>query len=145
MDVQQHSVDVRSSFGQCLSLAVIALVCLSSFLIWPYAENTLYSLSKSLLFIACSIFFMWQFWRLRKWRCSFVIRADSTGKLVGDMDFVLIGKPVITPFAVMFDVSSGHRQKRVVVWADMLDDTNFRHLCRLLQLATQSRATNIHN
>ncbi|MGS0694545.1 protein YgfX [Shewanella sp. 0m-4] len=137
MDVQQHSFDVRTSFGQRLSLAVIALICLSSFLIWPYAENISYILLKALLFIACCIFFIWQIWRLKTWRCRFVLRADGGGKLEGNIGFVVKGKPVITPFAVMFDISFAKRSTRLVVWADMLDDTNYRHLCRLLQLASQ--------
>ncbi|ABZ75644.1 conserved hypothetical protein [Shewanella halifaxensis HAW-EB4] len=137
MDVQQHSFDVCSSFGQRFSLTVIAFVCLSSFFIWPYAENTLYILFKGLLFITCCVFFVWQLWRLKEWRCRFVLRADGVGKLEGNVDFALIGKPVITPFAVMFDISLAKQSRRLVVWADMLDDTNFRHLCRLLQLASQ--------
>lgn len=135
MDVQQHSFDVRSSNGQRLSLAVIAVTCLSSFLIWPYAENTFYIWFKFLVFTACCGFFIWQFYRLRYWRCQFVLKADGGGKLDHCMDFVISGKPVITPFAVMFDIAVMGKKKRLVLWADMLDDTNYRHLCRLLQLA----------
>ncbi|WP_220764361.1 MULTISPECIES: protein YgfX [unclassified Shewanella] len=138
MDVQQHSFDLTSSNGQRLSLTVVALICLSSFLIWPYAENTLYILLKSLLFCACSGFFIWQLYRLKYWQCQFVLKADGAGRFKDGRDFVIQGKPVITPFAVMFDITIMGGKKRLVLWADMLDDTNYRHLCRLLQLAYQS-------
>ena len=137
MDVQQHSFDLTSSNGQRLSLTVVALICLSSFFIWPYAENTLYILLKFLLFSSCCVFFIWQIYRLKYWRCQFVLKADGKGKFTSGCDFVLQGKPVITPFAVIFDVAFAGGKKRFVLWADMLDDTNYRNLCRLLQLASQ--------
>ncbi len=137
MDAQQHSFDVNSSFGQCLSLTVVSLVCLSSFVVWPYSDNLLYLCFKYLLFIICVSFFAWQLWRLRTWRCQFVLRSDGVGKLAGQTAFNVIAKPVITPFAVMFDIKLATQTRRIVIWADMLDDINYRHLCRLLQLATQ--------
>ncbi|WP_299802109.1 protein YgfX [uncultured Shewanella sp.] len=137
MDVQQHSFDLNSSNGQRISLTVLSLICLSSFLIWPYAENTIYILLKLLLFSACCGFFIWQIYRLKHWQCQFMLKADGAGKFKNGTEFVLQGKPIITPFAVMFDITFTGGNKRLVLWADMLDDTNYRHLCRLLQLASQ--------
>lgn len=139
MDVQQHSFNLISSNGQRLSLAIICAICLSSFFIWPYIENTFYLLVKYLIACVCIAFFIKQFIALRYWHCSFIVRSDGSGKLEQAGNFIVINKPFITPFALMFDIQLQHETKRVVVWADMLDDTNYRHLCRLLQLAAQAR------
>ncbi|MCL1138871.1 protein YgfX [Shewanella pneumatophori] len=140
MDVQQHSFDVKSSHGQRLSLAIISAICLSSFIVWPYLENSVYLAIKYLLICVCVCFFIWQFHRLKSWHCRFVICSDGTGKLESQRNFVVINKPFITPFAVMFDIQLQNETKRLVIWADMLDDTNYRNLCRLLQLSVQARS-----
>ncbi|MCL1144930.1 hypothetical protein L2747_02745 [Shewanella marinintestina] len=128
---------MSSSLGQCLSLAVISLVCLSSFVFWPYSESLIYLYFKYLLLTVCMSFFTWQLWHLRTWRCRFVLKSDGQGKLEGQTEFMVVARPVITPFAVMFDIKLATETRRIVIWADMLDDINYRHLCRLLQLATQ--------
>ncbi len=48
--------------------------------------------------------------------------------------FQLILRPIVTPFILLFYIRiEGSRKKRLmIVWADMLNDTSFRHLCRLL-------------
>ena len=114
-------------------------ICLSSFLIWPYIENTFYLLVKYLIACVCIAFFIKQFLALRHWHYNFIVRSDGSGKLEQAGNFIVINKPFITPFALMFDIQLLHETKRVVVWADMLDDINYRHLCRLLQLAAQAR------
>ncbi|PKG76472.1 hypothetical protein CXF86_03140 [Shewanella sp. GutCb] len=139
MVAQQHSFYLSSSFGQRLSLVVIASICLISFLIWPYGESITYLLSKSLLFTLCIAYFSWQFWQLKHWSCQFVLSAEGNGRLNQQQCFVLKGKPIVTPFAVMFDIQCDTKVKRLVVWADMLNDTNYRHLCRLLLQSDQSQ------
>ncbi|MCK8043676.1 hypothetical protein MSG37_02160 [Shewanella sp. 1CM18E] len=140
MDVQQHSFALQSSHGQRLSLAIISAICLSSIAVWPYLENPVYLTIKYLLIGACVCFFIWQFLRLKTWHCRFVMCSDGTGKLESQGNFVVINKPFITPLAVVFDIQLQNETKRLVIWADMLDDTNYRNLCRLLQLGVQARS-----
>ena len=138
MAAQQHSFSLYSSFGQRLSLAVVAAICLTSFLIWPYSESLVYLVSKALIFSLCCGFFAWQFWLLRFWSRQFILSADGNVRL-NQQRFVIKGRPIVTPFAVVFDIQSGCEEKRLVVWADMLNDTNYRHLCRLLLLSYRNR------
>ena len=139
MVAQQHSFSLYSSFGQRLSLAVVAAICLTSFLIWPYSESLFILVSKILTFTLCCSFFAWQYWRLRNWNCQFILSADGHGQLNQQQSFIVKGKPIVTPFAAIFDVDCEQEIKRLVVWRDMLDDTNYRHLCRLLLLAYRNR------
>ncbi|MDB2386890.1 hypothetical protein N9W21_06060 [Shewanella sp.] len=140
MDAQQHSFCLYRSFDQRLSLVVVAAICLTSFLLWPYSDSPFYLTIKAICFILCSVFFVWQFWRLKDWSCQFLLSSDGHGKLGLRQRFVVTGKPLITPFAVLFDVQCEQDIKRLVVWRDMLDDTDYRHLCRLLLLACRDKA-----
>ncbi|WOT04344.1 protein YgfX [Shewanella youngdeokensis] len=132
MGVQQHSFSVTSSFGQRLSLAVLASVCLTSFCIWPSFDSSVYHSCRLLIFCCCLMFFIRVFWRLKYWRCQVLLSAEGHGVLNQQQRFIVTGKPIVTPFAVMFYVEYDGKVTRVVVWADMLNDTNYRHLCRLL-------------
>ncbi|ACJ30469.1 Conserved hypothetical protein [Shewanella piezotolerans WP3] len=138
MAVQPHSFSLYSSFGQRLSLTVVAAICFTSFLIWPYSESLLYLVSKALTFSLCCCFFVRQFWLLRHWSCQFILSADGSVR-IEQQCFALKGRPIVTPFMVVFDIHCGSDEKRLVVWADMLNDTNYRHLCRLLLLSYRNR------
>ena len=89
----------------------------------------------------CGGFFIWQFWQLKNWYCQFILSAEGYGRLNQRQSFVVEGKPIVTPFAVIFDIrlKNNANIKRLVIWRDMLDDTNYRHLCRLLLLAYRNR------
>ncbi|QFU21695.1 hypothetical protein FS418_07300 [Shewanella sp. YLB-09] len=150
MAEQHHNFNVSSSFDQRLSLVVFASVCLTSFLIWPYFDNLLYQVFKYVLLTACLVFFIYQFWRLNRWTCKFSLVSTGDGRVIyptvnqlnSDCDeayfekFTLIKKPVVTPFVVQFyiQIEEGNRSSKrmMFVWADMLDDTSYRNLCRLL-------------
>lgn len=150
----RHSFTLTASFDQRLSLVVAACICLTSFLAWPYFGNIYYQLFKYLLFSLICLFFAYQFYRLKQWSCKFVIGDRGEGILsikesnspMADITqvpkkFKVILKPVITSFIVLFYIQlEGSRQKRLmIVWADMLDDTGFRHLCRLLLTSRVAR------
>lgn len=95
------------------------------------------------------VFFSYQFWQLSYWHCRFSLGRDGEGQIawrvkrrLASVDetsmekFTLVMNPIVTPLVVFFYVHSqdmrvGHR-RLVIVWADMLDDTSYRHLCRLL-------------
>ncbi|QQX81449.1 hypothetical protein JK628_06190 [Shewanella sp. KX20019] len=139
MVAQQHSFHLSSSFDQRFSLVVVASLCFISFMVWPYGESFSYLFCKSLIFILSISYFSWQFWQLKHWSCQFILSAEGNGRLNQKQGFVIKGKPMITPFALMFDIQCETEVKRLVVWADMLDDTSYRHLCRLLLQSNQRR------
>ncbi|SQH75589.1 conserved membrane protein of unknown function [Shewanella benthica] len=144
-----HSFRLTSSFDQRLALVVLASVCLCSFLAWPSLDNIIY---LSIQYCAAGltlVFFSYQFWQLTYWYCRFSLNRDGEGQIVfrGRSElavvdeiamekFTLILSPIVTPLVVFFyvhtqDMHVGHRHL-VIIWADMLDDTSYRHLCRLL-------------
>ncbi|WP_076407702.1 protein YgfX [Shewanella sp. UCD-KL12] len=143
----RHSFTLTASFDQRLSLVVAACICLTSFLAWPYFGNAYFQLFKYLLFSLICLFFIYQFYQLKQWSCQFTLGDRGEGMLsikapnryIADSTqvakkFKLIRKPVITSFIVLFyiQLEGSHRKRLMIVWADMLDDTGFRHLCRLL-------------
>ncbi len=146
---QRHSFRLTSSFDQRLALVVLASVCLCSFLAWPRLDNLIYLMIKYCAAGVTLVFFSYQFWQLSYWHCRFSLGRDGEGQIawgvkrrLASVDetsmekFTLVMNPIVTPLVVFFyvhtqDMSVGHR-RLVIVWADMLDDTSYRHLCRLL-------------
>ncbi|MEI6858647.1 MAG: protein YgfX [Shewanella sp.] len=143
------SFRLTSSFDQRLALVVLACVCLSSFLAWPSIDNFIYLSIKYCAVGLTLVFFFYQFWQLKYWYCRCSFSRDGRGLIafrnrrrhtsVNDTateKFTLVLSPLVTPLVVFFyihteDINVGHR-RLVIIWADMLDDTSYRHLCRLL-------------
>ncbi|BAJ00901.1 protein YgfX [Shewanella violacea] len=143
------SFRLTSSFDQRLALVVLGSVCLSSFLAWPSLDNFIYlSIHYSTAGLTLA-FFCYQFWQLKHWYCRFSLSRDGGGLIafrdreqdaapvIADkVKFTLVSGPIVTPLVVFFyirtqDMEVGHR-RLVIIWADMLEDTSYRHLCRLL-------------
>jgi len=112
-------------------------VCLTSFIAWPDIDSFYYSLTKNISFTLLLLFFGFQFWSLKYWACHFSLNVKGEGRLsvakISDREkFVLSGRRVVTPFASLFYIQTDSDKRLIIVWADMLDDTSYRHLCRLL-------------
>ncbi|RTR39031.1 hypothetical protein EKG38_08865 [Shewanella canadensis] len=132
-----HSFSLHASFDQRLSLVVFCGVCLTSFLAWPDIDNSYYSFAKYLFFTLLVLFFSYQFWSLNHWRCRFSLNAKGEGSLDERNNseresFVLSGRRFVTPFVSLFYIQTDSSKRLIIVWSDMLDDTSYRHLCRLL-------------
>ena len=146
---QRHSFRLTSSFDQRLALVVLASICLCSFLAWPSLDHLIYLSIKYCAAGLTLVFFSYQFWQLTYWHCRFSLSRDGEGQIAFSVrsefaaedeivseKFTLVMSPIVTPLVVFFyvhtqDMPVGHR-RLVIVWADMLDDTSYRHLCRLL-------------
>ncbi|WP_299794103.1 protein YgfX [uncultured Shewanella sp.] len=137
MAEQPHSFSLTASFDQRLSLVVFGAVSLTSFLAWPDIDNLYYLLIKGLCLSLLFLFLSYQLWSLNHWRCKFSLDVRGEGRLDnrrGDesVKFKLAGRRVVTPFASLFYLQTDRDKRLLIVWADMLDDTSYRHLCRLL-------------
>jgi len=141
----RHSFHLIASFDQRLSLVVLACVCLTSFLAWPPIDNGYYQLAKWLFFMLILGFFLYQFWQLSRWECGFSLDVSGVGTLTVCADlgkkFALRARQIVTPFVCLMFIELDsdseawwhNRDKRlIIIWSDMLDDTDYRHLCRLL-------------
>ncbi|RTR34683.1 protein YgfX [Shewanella atlantica] len=130
-----HSFSVNASFDQRLSLIVFCGVCLTSFLAWPDIDSFYYSFAKYLSFTLLVLFFCYQFWSLKHWRCRFSLNVKGEGSLDENNrseSFELVGRRLVTPFVSLFYIQTDSGKRLIIVWSDMLDDTSYRHLCRLL-------------
>ncbi|MPY23291.1 hypothetical protein FM037_21700 [Shewanella psychropiezotolerans] len=130
-------------------MVVLASVCLCSFLAWPSLDNLIYLIIKYCAAGFTLVFFSYQFWLLTYWHCRFSLSRDGEGQIafscrnhlaavdeIATEKFTLVMSPIVTPLVIFFyvhtqDMNVGHR-RLVIIWADMLDDTSYRHLCRLL-------------
>lgn len=133
--VEQHlSFSITSSFDQRLTLVISYLLFLSSFLFWPQSNSSIILFVKIGLLSVLTVFFIWQGWRLSRWQCEFRLSTSGSGSFSNGQRFILVRKAFISAFFVVFyyQCVGESKKKMIVVWSDMLTDTNYRHLCRLL-------------
>ncbi|MCS6174606.1 protein YgfX [Shewanella sp. SP1S2-4] len=144
MEDRHHSFSVKASFDQRLSLVVFICVCSSSFLFWPQSDNFALSLLKYLFIALVCIFLLSQLWRLQQWRLDFVLSDKGEGRLSTGEHFQVLKRTWVTPFVCLMYIEVDTQLRLLMVWADMLDDTDYRHLCRLL-LRAKIKHTKPHN
>lgn len=78
------------------------------------------------------IFLLSQLWRLQHWRLDFVLSDKGEGRLSTGEHFQVLRRTWVTPFVCLMYIEVDTQLRLLMVWADMLDDTDYRHLCRLL-------------
>ncbi|QDE30403.1 MULTISPECIES: protein YgfX [Shewanella] len=117
-----------------MSLAIVS----SSFLAWPHYPSFIFYIVQTILFITIIIIFVLGWRRLSRWHCVFSLGNNGAGTLVlaGNSEpnkFRLTKKPFISPLLCLLylQLQTGEKQL-LLVWRDMLDDTAYRNLCRLL-------------
>jgi toxin CptA len=140
VEEQHHSFSVKASFDQRLSLVVFMCVCSSSFLIWPYTEHWLVALLRLGLFLLSVSFLIWQLWRLKDWRLSFMLNGKGDGRLSTGEHFRILRRTWVTPFVCMIYIDVEENTRLVLLWADMFTGVDYRHLCRLLLKAKMLQA-----
>ena len=101
---------------------------------WPNIDNVIYLSIKLIFFLCLLFFFIWQGWHLRFWRRQFSLSDSGDGHFSGGRRFILVRRALISSFAVIFyyQYLDENKHTMMIVWADMLTDTHYRHLCRLL-------------
>lgn len=144
MEDRHHSFSVKASFDQRLSLVVFIGVCSSSFLLWPQSDIIALSLLKYLFIVLVSIFLLLQLWRLQHWRLDFVLSDKGEGRLSTGEHFQVLKRTWVTPFVCLIYIEVDTQLRLLLVWADMLNDTDYRHLCRLL-LRAKMQQTKPHS
>lgn len=142
MPRQSYFFSIKTSLLQKLALLVLAGLCLFSFWLWPVLDNVIYQGIKILLALSVSAFFIQQFWQLPQWHWQFSLddRGQGVVEAQGDepenIALVQYRPAIVTPLlCILFLVKDPQNQAVKVVlpvWVDMLDDTSYRHLCRLL-------------
>ncbi|MFT6131673.1 MAG: toxin CptA [Shewanella sp.] len=130
---------LSASFLQRGALVVSFAVVLTSFLAWPYYPSLIYHAIQMLLFVTIIIIFFYSWRRVSSWRCLLTLGDKGAGTLLqgenGSLNKItLTKKPFISP--LMCIIYLQHLQtgenRVLLVWSDMLDDTAYRNLCRLL-------------
>lgn len=145
--MQTYLFNVKSSFLQKLALSLFASLCLFSFTLWPTLNSLFYQIVTLLLAVNVAGFFIYQFWQLSRWKYQFMLDDAGKGILsvtesvlslsdLSQLHFTQQRSAIVTPLCCLLflEMTADNRQIKMIlpVWRDMLDDTSYRHLCRLL-------------
>ncbi|KVX03416.1 protein YgfX [Shewanella frigidimarina] len=130
---------LSASFLQRAALVVSFAVVLTSFLAWPYFPSLIYHSVQMLLFIIVIVIFAYRWRSVSRWHCLLTLGDKKTGTLVqrgngSSNKIILTKRAFISPLlCVIFLQHLQTGDNRILlVWSDMLDDTAYRNLCRLL-------------
>ncbi len=104
-------------------------------------DNPLYFALKCVLALSTLVFLVWQLWQLRHWQRQFVLNGNGEGRFSNGEDFRLLRRTWVTPFVCLIYYESQGKAHLLPLWADMLSDTDYRHLCRLLLKAKSGEPT----
>lgn len=133
---QQYYFTLGASFNSWLTLIILSLALLSLFLAWPQSQFSWFNA----LFIFCLFITLglisYLLWSHHHWFCHFSLNQNGSGMLDSNQAFVINTRPFITAFVsiIYIEITQPNANKvaMIWVWSDMLDDTSYRHLCRLL-------------
>ncbi|WP_160053048.1 protein YgfX [Shewanella litoralis] len=134
----QHQFALSASFLYRFALVCFFAVILCSFLAWPASSSSLYLLIQ-LLLVMLTLGLLVYCWRKSSlWHCVF--NVDKTGIAAlsdAESEVCLVEfsrHPIVTPIVcVIFLRETQTGENRWVwVWQDMLSDTEYRTLCRIL-------------
>ncbi|WP_445773262.1 protein YgfX [Shewanella sp.] len=133
-----HQFALSASLFSRLALVCAFAILLCSFLAWPISTLTLYQVIKWLL-ILVTMGVLVHCWRLLSaWHC--VLGLDNQGHVTvsapdtGVCQMGFSRPPVVNPLlCIVFlqDIDTGEN-RLLCIWQDMLTDTEYRSLCRLL-------------
>ncbi len=133
-----YQFGLSASFLSRLALVCFFAVILCSFLAWPNLASSLAFYAQLLLIFLtlCLLVYCWR--KLTRWQCIFSLDKHGFAQIVEPSSQIYLvdfcRRALVNPlFCIMFlqDMHSGER--RVLwVWHDMLTDTEYRTLCRLL-------------
>ncbi|AZG74275.1 protein YgfX [Shewanella livingstonensis] len=129
---------LSASFLQRGALVAFFAVILSSFLAWPHYPSLIYNILQTLLFIVIIIIFTYAWRSVSRWRCLLTFGDKGTGTLLDlsghTQKIRLSKKPYISPLLCIIYLQNTKtaEYQLLLVWNDMLDDTAYRNLCRLL-------------
>ncbi|SIQ58567.1 toxin CptA [Shewanella morhuae] len=71
-------------------------------------------------------------WRLQHWHLEFVLNNKGEGRLSTGEHFKVLKRTWVTPFVCLIYIDVDTQIRLLMVWADMVNDAQYRHLCRLL-------------
>ncbi|WP_268244268.1 protein YgfX [Shewanella algicola] len=133
-----HQFGLSASFLSRVALVCFFAVILCSFLAWPNLASSMLVYAQLLLALLtlCLMVYCWR--KLTRWQCIFSLDKRGFAQIVEHssqtylVDFCR--RALVNPlFCMIFlqDIHSGER-RILWVWHDMLTDTEYRTLCRLL-------------
>ncbi|WP_162599152.1 protein YgfX [Shewanella algidipiscicola] len=113
-------------------MVVVAAVCFTSFLAWPPVDVIWFIAIKwSAIALVVAVFIgLWI--RLQRWSFSFWLDESGNAGIGNNAAIYTLKRRWITPLMVLFEMHKDGDKHLVMVWRDMLDDTSYRYLCRLL-------------
>ncbi|RJY06472.1 hypothetical protein D5R81_17670 [Parashewanella spongiae] len=108
--------------------------CFSSFQFWPDFHSFWFEFFKYIFLALLFGVFIYQFYRLKLWKYQFELSRNQEVRVVGDSSLYVAKKLWVAPWLCGFYVvnQNGKFMSLVFIFNDMLDDTDYRNLCRIL-------------
>lgn len=129
---------LSASFNQYLCYWIMFAVVMTSFIAWPQIDSITLSITFYILISLVPVFFARQLWVLRKWQCQIIIDGKLGGRLENGQSFTFGKAAFICPlFCFLYLEFEDESRQIYCIWADMLDDTQYRTLCRLVNQSGQ--------
>nr|WP_280117347.1 protein YgfX [Shewanella aestuarii] len=123
---------LSASVNQYLSLVMAFAVIFSSFIAWPPLSSWLISCIFYLLLLITFSIFIKVLFMIRNWQCRFSLNKDGHGILNAADAFHFAKRPFISPFICILYIEFEDKYRDSIwVWSDMLNDSQYRLLCRL--------------
>ena len=117
----------------------MAAFCLFTLYFWPESLNLEWL--QYIIVLALVSYFIYQITLLKKFKLMFTLYSDNRLKYSGDSTGYSCQVLWVSPLLCAFYVSASETPERVqpeskllIIWRDMLSDSNYRHLSRLLLL-----------
>ncbi|RYV01161.1 hypothetical protein SOPP22_16530 [Shewanella sp. OPT22] len=143
---QSHSFYLTSSLQQKLSKLVLAAFCLFTLYFWPQRFELW--LIQVVIAIAICSYFSYAIYRLKSYKCSFSLHSRNLFKFANNPNEfeckVLWVSPLLCAFYILPNTEvedQTGKSQFIIVWRDMLSDSNFRHLSRLLLYIRRNQAS----
>ncbi|WP_445946669.1 protein YgfX [Shewanella sp.] len=141
-----YSFSFKSSRLQQGSLLGFAGLCLASLWCWPRVDSSVYLGINILTGLVMLSVFAYQAYVLSQWGWELRLNSRGEGELkrilaVDSQSFIQDKPAIVTPImCVLFltlasdSVNSENtpKSRTLMIFVDMLNDTDYRHLCRLL-------------
>ncbi len=131
MAVRRHNFYLRSSIQQRLSFLVVAALCLSSFLLWPKAYPDIFVWFKALTFVLVVVVLGRAFLRLVRWQVDLSLDEEGEYWLLNGSECELV-RSYVMPLMCLVYLKVDGQERLVMVFKDMLNEADYRALCRVL-------------
>ena len=130
MAALRHSFYLTASLQQRLTFLAVAVLSLGSFLFWPTAYSDSFLGLKIFLFLLVLTLLVGHYIKLSRWQVNLTL-CDLDAPLLDNRPCEFV-RCYVMPLACFVYVRDDVKEHLIIVFRDMLSDSDYRLLCRLL-------------